>query len=364
MKVAIVHDWLANMGGAERIILIMHRIFPEAPVYTLVHNPDRLPDEFREIDVRTSFIQKLPFGQTKYQNYLPLFPTAIEQFDLSGFDLVLSSSTSAAKGVITRADTLHVCYCATPMRYAWDFYHEYLHETGGIKRLLMPWFMNYIRLWDRLSADRVDRFIANSVNVARRIAKHYRREATVIHPPVDCRAFRMAEAEGEYFLVVSRLVPYKRVDLAVEACNRLHLPLKVIGDGSEYRRLKAQAGPTVEFLGRLPDAEVAGYYSGCKAFLFPGEEDFGITPLEAQACGRPVIAFGRGGALETVVPGETGLFFPEQTAESLAEAIKAFEKLPFERKKIRRHAETFDNAVFMEKLQSYVLAEYAKFQAR
>lgn len=366
MKVAIVHDWLANMGGAERVILAFKEIFPEAPIYTVVYNPDKIPKIFHDMDVRPSFIQKLPKAKTKYQMYLPLMPTAVEQFDLSGFDVVLSSSSSVAKGVITKAGTVHICYCHTPMRYAWDFYHEYLQgeDVGPIKRKLIPWLMNYIRMWDRLSADRVDYFIANSHNVATRIRKHYRREAAVIHPPVNGHYFTPEDTDGGYFLVVSRLVPYKRVDLAVKACNELGLPLKIIGGGSELERLKALAGPTVQFMGRLTDEEIRKAYADCKAFIFPAEEDFGITPLEAQASGRPVIAYGVGGALETVVPGKTGLFFDSQTVESLTKAVESFNSIEYNKGAIREHALNFDVAVFKEKIKNFVEEKFEEHRRR
>lgn len=362
MKVAIVHDWLPYMGGAERIILVLHKLFPQAPIYTLIYNKERMPVEFHQMDIRTSFIQKLPFGKTKYPNYLPLFPTAVEQFDLSEYDVVFSSSTSVAKGVITGARTLHICYCNTPMRYAWDFYHEYLGATGGLKKKLIPWLMNYIRMWDKLAADRVDYYIANSSNVARRILKHYRRDSAVIHPPVEASFYQPSETDGDYFLVVSRLVSYKRVDLAIEACNRLGLPLKVVGEGPELGKLKELAGPTVKLLGRVSDEETKRYYSQCRAFLFPGEEDFGITPLEAQASGRPVLAYGRGGALETVIDGQTGLFFPEQTVESLVDALQRFEQLEFDPKRIRQHALEWDTEIFAQKIKTFVDEKYHQFQ--
>lgn len=360
MKTAIVTDWLTQMGGAERVVLAIKELFPDAPIYTTVYNPDTVDPVFRSMDIRPSFIQKLPGAKKSYQKYLPLMPTAVEQFDLSEFDLVISSSSSVAKGVITRPGTLHICYCHTPMRYAWDFYHEYLHgpDVGKLKRKLIPWLMNYIRMWDRLSADRVDYFIANSQNVAQRIKKHYRRDSEVIHPPVDVSFFTPSDESEDFFLVVSRLVPYKRIDLAVQACNELRLPLRVIGAGPELERLKAMAGPTVKIMGRVSDDEIRWHYARCRAFLFPGEEDFGITPLEAQASGRPVIAFGRGGALETVIDGQTGLFFREQNAGSLVEAIKRLDGMEFNKQVIRQHAENFDTVKFKEKIKSFIDEKY------
>lgn len=360
MKVAIVHDWLTNMGGAERVILALHEIFPDAPVYTTVHNPDRLPPEFAQIDIRTSFIQKFPMAKTKYQTYLPFMPTAVEQFDLTGFDVVISSSHACAKGVITRPETLHICYCHTPMRYAWFLYHEYmrLEQVSPVKRMLIPFLMNYLRMWDRLSADRVDRFVANSTGVGKRIQKYYRRDSDVIFPPVDTGYYTPAEIVDDYFLVVSRLVPYKRVDLAVEAFNRLGLPLVVIGDGPDLDKIRRLARPNVKVMGRLSDEETRQYYARCKAFIFPGEEDFGITPVEAQAAGRPVIAYGAGGALDTVIKGKTGEFFSAQTAEALAAAVAAFNPAQYDSQVIRRHAESFDTRKFQAAFAEYVRKKY------
>lgn len=356
MKTAIITDWLTQMGGAERVVLAIKELFPDAPIFTTVYNPDTVDKVFYSMDIRPSFIQKLPGAKKSYQKYLPLMPTAVEQYDLTEFDLVISSSSSVAKGVVTRADTVHVCYCHTPMRYAWDFYHEYLNgpDVGSLKKKLIPWLMNYIRMWDRLSADRVDYFLANSKNVANRIKKHYHREAQVLYPPVETSYFSPVDEDEEFFLVISRLVPYKRVDLAIQACNELKLPLRVIGTGPEFERLKALAGPNVQMMGRLSQEEIRWHYARCRALLFPGEEDFGITPVEAQASGRPVIAFGKGGALETVVEGKTGMFFEEQTIEALVSSLREFDKFSFDKAVIRKHAETFDTKLFKVKLQQYI----------
>ena len=360
MKVAIIHDWLTNMGGAERVVLALHELFPSAPVFTIVHNPDKLPPEFAELDIRTSFIQKLPKAKTKYQTYLPFMPIAVEQFDLSEFDIVISSSHACAKGVITRPETLHICYCYTPMRYAWFLYHEYmkLHKVSRVKRLFIPPLMNYLRMWDRLAADRVDDFIAISNGVRSRIKKYYRRESSVIFPPVNTEYYTPSDTIEDYFLVVSRLVPYKRVDLAIEAFNKLGWPLVVIGDGSEKEKLKRIAGPTVKLMGRLSDEETRNYYARCKAFIFPGEEDFGITPVEAQAAGRPVVAYGAGGALDTVKPGITGKFFYPQTAEALAAALKDFEWQKFNPATIQQHAQEFDTKKFKKDIYDYTVRKY------
>lgn len=362
MKVAIVHDWLTIYGGAESIIRILHEMFPDAPIYTTVYDKKNMPEDFREMDIRPSFLQHYPLAKKWYTRYLSFMPRAFESFDMSEYDLVISSNTCCSKGVITGANTLHICYCNTPMRYGWDFYQEYIRPKGKLEKFMISCMMKNIRIWDRLSADRVDSFIANSHNVARRIKKHYRRDSAVIYPPVRTHLFEEGEGTKDYYLAVSRLVPYKRIDLLVEAFAENGLPLKIIGDGSEFKELKKKATPNIQFLGRLDDKMVLKYMQGCKAFLFPGEEDFGITPIEAQACGRPVIAYGRGGALETVEDGKTGLFFPEQTKEAVLEAVARFETMEFDSKYIVAHAEKFSEARFREELKTFILEQYEEFQ--
>jgi glycosyltransferase involved in cell wall biosynthesis len=367
MKVAIVHDWLTGMRGGEKCLEVFCELFPKADLFTLLHIPGSVSETIERMNIRTSFIQRLPAAPSKYRNYLPLFPTAVESFDLRDYDLVLSSSHCAAKGVIPPPRAVHICYCYTPVRYAWDQYHTYFPRgrRGLAGRFLIPAFMNYIRLWDVSSSARVDRFVAISRHVSRRIELYYRRESDVIYPPVDVEAFSPGGEPGETYLVVSALVPYKRVDLAVEAFNKLGRPLVVIGSGPEERRLRGGARENVTFLGwQAPDA-LAEHYRRCRAFIFPGEEDFGITPLEAQASGRPVIAYAAGGALETVVglgaepPGRraTGLFFAEQTADSLAEAVQRFEaeaasiSPPDE---IRGQAMGFSRERFRKEMEEYI----------
>lgn len=366
MKVAIIHDWLTNMGGAEKVVAVIHNLFPDAPIYTSIYKPDALPDKFREIDVRTSYLQRFPWSGIKYQWLLQFMPQAFESFDLREYELVISSSTSCAKGVLTRADCCHICYCNTPMRYAWDFYHEYLEEKPWWLRAYIARRLHDIRIWDRISADRVDYFIANSQNVARRIRKHYRRQADVIYPPVDTDYFVPGDSSepGEYFLCAGRLVGYKRVDLAVQAFNRLGIKLVVAGDGPEYKTLRDIAGRSIEFVGRVSDDELRELYQHCRAFLFPGEEDFGLTPLEAQACGKPVIALARGGALETVIDMRTGLFFKEQSVESLIYAVKRFEDMAekFDTSEIRKHAESFGIERFEKQFYNFVNEKYVEFQ--
>ena len=367
MRVAIVHDWLTNMGGAEKVVELMHHLFPDAPIYTLIFDPNNMPDSFLNMDIRTSYLQRFPLAKRKYQWMLPLMPGAIESLDLRYYDLVISSSTSCAKGVLTRADCCHICYCNTPMRYAWDFYQDYLAGRPWVMRKLISRQMHWIRQWDRLSADRVDHFIANSRNVKNRIYKHYRREAEVIYPPVDTDYFAPRDAgSGNYFLCAGRLVGYKRIDLAVQVCSDMHLPLVVAGDGGELKRLRAMAGPTVDFRGRVSDAELLKLYQNCRAFIFPGEEDFGITPLEAQACGRPVIAYGKGGALETVAVEQTGVFFEDQTVDALRLALATFIECEstFDTELIRQQALKFSRQRFLEEFRTTINRCYDDFQAR
>ncbi len=357
MKVALVHDYLNQMGGAERVVLAFHEIFPDAPLYTSIYDPQRVDSTFRTMDIRTSFMQKLPLVTKHHQPYLPLYPFAMERLDLRGYDLVLSSSSAFGKGVITRPNTLHICYCHTPMRWCWN-YEEYVEREhlGKVARGVLPFLMTGLRIWDQASAQRVDYFIANSPVVAERIQKYYQRDAAYIPPPVEASRFPFDPTvqPEDYFLVVGRLIPYKRIDLAIEACNRLQLPLVIIGSGRDEARLKQLAGPTIRFLGRLPDDEVIHYYTHCRAFLFPGEEDFGITPLEAQACGRPVIAYGAGGALASVLDGVTGVFFREQTVESLMEVLASFDQRRFDSTSIRNHALEFDMPRFRRRIVQFI----------
>lgn len=359
-----MHDWLTNMGGAERVIMNFKEIYPDAPIYTSIYNPEKMDNAFRNFDIRTSFIQDKKSAKENHQKYFPFMPMAFESFDLNEYDIVLSSSTCCAKGVITNPETMHICYCNTPMRYGWEFYYQYANDSkmNPLKRKFLKYFINYMRLWDNVSSNRVDYFIANSENVANRIWKHYRRESVVIHPPVRAKFYNVSEIDEDYFLIVSRLVPYKKVDLAVQVFNELGLPLVIIGDGSERDNLEHQAKSNIKFLGRQPDNVLKQYYSKCRAFIFPGEEDFGITPLEAQASGRPVIAYGKGGALETVIDRQTGLFFYEQTVDSLKDAINTFLKNKFDKSSIRKHAESFDEEIFKKKIREYISESYDDFR--
>lgn len=355
MRVAIVHDWLNQVGGAESVLEVLKEIYPQAPIHTSIYWPKAMPLQYGEWDIRTSGLNRLPFIKRRHQPFLPLYPLAFEGFDLSGYELVISNKSAFCHGVITPPETVHVCYCLTPTRFLWDYHGYVRHEgTNPVARALLAPFLYGLRLWDRAAADRVDHFVGISETVRRRIRKFYRREAEVIHPPVDTRRFQVHERHDDYFLIVSRLIPYKRLELAVQAFNMLGLPLKIIGDGRDRPRLQAAANSNIEFLGRLTGDQVVEYFSRCRAFVFPGEEDFGIAPLEAQAAGRPVIAYAGGGALETVVEGETGLFFREQTAESLAEVISAFDADAFDGAAIRRYAKGFDREAFKSRLRAFV----------
>jgi len=360
MRVAIVHDLLNQMGGADRVLLTFHDIFPDAPIYTSIWDPKVTDARFRAMDIRTSYMQRLPFIMRHHQPYLPLYPFVFERLDLREYDVVISSSWAFAKGIVTRPEALHICYCHTPMRWAWR-YEDYisLERVGLLARAVLPPFITWLRGWDYTTAARVDYFIANSPTVAARIAKYYRRESTVIMPPVDTSRFQVASAHDDYFLVVSRLIPYKRIDLAVQAFTRLGLPLRIIGSGRYEKKLKRLAGKNIKFLGQLPDAEVRNHMARCRALIFPGEEDFGITPVEAQASGRPVIAYGSGGALSTIIEGETGVFFAEQTVDSLVDAVRGFHDEQFDPQRIRRHAEGFDTQRFMDRLSRFVEAKIA-----
>jgi glycosyltransferase involved in cell wall biosynthesis len=368
MKVALVHDWLTGMRGGERCLEVFCELFPAADLFTLLHVPGSVSPTIERRRIVTSFVDRLPGAVSRYRSYLPLFPAAVSRFDLRGYDLILSSSHAVAKSVRVPPRALHVCYCFTPMRYVWDLYDEYFGPSAGVfTRVAMPPVAALLRRWDRRTAARVHYFVAISRFVADRIRRAYDRAADVIHPPVDVARFHAEESPGDFYLVVSALTPYKRIDLAVMAARRLRRRLVVVGTGPEARRLQHLAGPDVEFLGWRDDAEVAGLYARCRALLFPTLEDFGITPLEAMASGRPVIAFGGGGALETVVaPGgadpPTGIFFERQTVEHLVDAMQDFERDPsrFEPKTLRRRAEAFDRPLFKDRIRAYLEGRLAQ----
>ncbi|MBI4121838.1 MAG: glycosyltransferase [Parcubacteria group bacterium] len=357
MKVALVHDHLAQDGGAEKVLKVLQEIYPDAPTYTLVYDPDGAHPVFRGKDIRTSFIQRLPFGVRKYQWYFPLMPLATESYDLSEYDLVISSASAFAKGVITSPEALHICYCHTPTRYLWTDTHSYVEELR-VPRLIkwnLPFLLSRIRVWDRAAADRVDHFVANSATVQKRIKKYYRRDSDIVYPPVELAQFTpKAKAGGSYFLTGGRLVSYKRFDITIKAFNRLGIPLKIFGTGPEMEKLKAMAKKHIEFLGYVDVAAQAELYRGARAFINPQVEDFGITPIESMACGTPVIAFGQGGALETIIDGQTGLFFREQRWEEISDLIIRFKDEQFDPQKIHQHAQRFDVNTFKQRLTNLV----------
>ncbi|MSU75039.1 MAG: glycosyltransferase family 4 protein [Candidatus Magasanikbacteria bacterium] len=363
MRLALVHDYLAQDGGAERVLKAIHELWPEAPIFLLFHDRHKMP-HFVAADIRESFLAKLPGGRSHYQWFLPWMPLATERLNLSDFDVVLSASSLFAKGVITHPGTLHISYCHTPPRFLWGGTHEYVDELnyGRLVKTFLPPIIHRLRLWDKMSADRVDHFIANSKTVQSRIAKYYRRDSHLLYPPTDTASFTPSLDIGNYFVAGGRLVPYKRLDLVVRAFNRLGHPLKIFGTGQELDQLRAMAKPHIEFLGRITDEDKAKLLAGAMAFIHPQLEDFGITPIESMAAGRPVIAYGEGGATETVIPGETGVLFPKQSWESLLDAVVHFEETAWDQNKIRAHAEKFDVTHFKNRLGQFVNDRYEEFK--
>ncbi len=365
MKVAIIHFWLVGMRGGEKVVETLLDIYPQADIFTHIVDESAISAKiFARVTGRT-FISRLPFAKRLYQSYLPLMPLALEQLDLRGYDLVISSESGPAKGVIVDPDTLHICYCHSPMRYVWDMYHDYRERAGWFKRLLMPMLMHYLRVWDVTSAMRVSHFVANSAYVSRRIRRFYNRSSTVIHPPVSIGKFELAPEKEDYYLLVGELVAYKRADLAIEAFSRSGKRLKVVGTGELYEECKALAPKNIEFLGKVESSALPGLYGRAKALIFPGIEDFGIVPVEALASGTPVIAFGKGGALETVEHGVTGIIFPEQSLASLDAAIADFEggRYVFHPEALRNYAMRFDEAIFKKNFAAFVADKMAELVA-
>ena len=364
MKVALIHDHLAQDGGAEKVLRAFTELFPDAPIFTLLYNQKKANQYFKTKQIFTSVIQRLPGGVKHYKWYMPFMPIAVEFFDLSGYDLVISDASAFAKGVITNSNTLHICYCHTPTRYLWSDTHSYLKELKYNKYLkkIIAFVFNYIRIWDRAAADRVDKFIANSNFIAQRIQKYYRRDSKVIYPPVDLDTFYVSPEHDDYFLIGGRLVPYKRFDLVIEVFKQLGLPLKIFGDGVDKERLEKLAGDSknIEFLGRVSDQEQAKLYSRCRAFINPQEEDFGITVVEAMASGRPVIAWNRGGAKETVLAHKTGLLFQNQTVIDLIKVVQEFNDSDFDPEEIREYAFQFSTQRFKREIKEYIEQEYQK----
>lgn len=378
-RVAIAHEWLVTMRGAERVLEVFAELYPEAPLYTLVHKKGALSNALESREIRTSFLQHMPFGVSHYRHYLPLMPAAVEALDLTSFDVVLSQSFCVMKGLITRPDAKHVCYNDTPMRYVWEQQHEYFGEgrASPLVRGIATVATSYLRTWDEASARRVDHYIANSHNIASRIRKRYGAPSEVIYPPVDCARFPLADkpGSGDYYVMLTAFAPYKRVDLAIEAFTRMGKRLLIGGGGQEGKKLKRllKPGGPVELIGEVPGEKMASFLGNAKAFIFPGEEDFGIAPVEAQSCGVPVIAYGRGGALETVnglddspTQAPTGLFFPEQTVDSLIEAVERFERRSseFDPRRIHENALRFDRPHFKQAIKEAMQRQLAGKPAR
>ena len=375
LRVAIVHYWFVARAGGERVVEALAEIFPQADIFSLVVDPEILAPELQKRTIHGSFLQRIPGARKFHRHLFFLYPLALEQFDLSSYDLVISSESGSAKGVITSTKTCHVCYCHSPMRYIWDMYPAYRRAMKPLTKAVFTLASHYMRLWDYTSAARVDYFVANSRFIASRIRKCYGRESVVIHPPVDTGDGSELASPGDTYLAVGRMVDYKRFDLAVEVCTRLKRQLIVIGEGPEYKSLKRIAGPTIRFLGKVSDAELRENLAKCRALLFPGEEDFGIVPVEAQSLGRPVIAYASGGALETVrgvahgatkVGDATGVFFTEQSVASLEEAILKYESMQsqFDPQVIREHALQFDREIFKGKIQDFARASLSDFRHR
>lgn len=360
--IAITHDYLNQFGGAERVVEVLHETFPQAPIYTSIYLPNKLPASFKKMDIRTSFMQRLPFLEEHFKKYLFLYPKAFESFDLSDYAIVLSSSSAFAKGISKGPDACHICYCYTPMRFVWR-YEDYIEKEDFNKfiKMMLPVLLSGLKKWDLKTNENVDHFIAISKYIAKRIEDYYKVNSEVIYPPVNVNAFSPSGSISDYFLIVSRLNAHKKLDIAIRAFNKLGLPLKVIGEGPYKNELMGMAGKNIEFLGKVPDEELPGLYSRCRAFIFPGEEDFGIAPVESQAAGRPVIAYRSGGALETVVENKTGVFFDELNEDSLADAVKRFLGMDFDVKTIRDNALKFDKEVFKKQIISFVEQKYLKF---
>ena len=355
MKVALVHDWLNQIGGAEAVLEVLVELFPTAPVYTSIYSSEAMPPAYRSWEIHTTWLDRLPAIHRRHQPYLPLYPLAFGGLMLRDYDLVISNKSAFCLGVRTPPETRHLCYCLTPTRFVWDYdsYVE-LEQVGRPARLLTRLLIGRLQRWERSAAGRVSAFAAISTEIKTRIQRFYTRDSAVIHPPVNTRRFAPAGSHDDYFLIVSRLIPYKRIDLAVQAFSELGLPLWVAGSGRDRARLEGLAGPSVRFLGRVADEALPDLVARCRAYILPGLEDFSIAPVEAMAAGRPVIAYARGGALDTVVDGATGTFFSEPTATSLAEAVRRFDTLTFDTAAIRGHAQQFDTRVFKEKIGAWV----------
>lgn len=355
MKVAIIHDWLTGMRGGELVLDSLLKIYPEAELFTLIYNKGTINERIENRKIHTAFTNNLPFKATKYRSYLPLFPMAIESLDLRGFDLIVSSSHCVAKGIIPPPNSIHISYIHSPMRYVWDLYYDYFPSKSGLKFFVIQAISNYLRNWDVTSSHRVDQYICNSKFIAKRIKKYYARESDVVYPPCLPQGYKvLAEKKEDFYLIVSAFAPYKRIDLAIEAFRKNGKRLIIIGGGQDEKKLKQSVPSNIEFLGGRPRNEIIEYYKKARGFIFPGLEDFGITPVESQGYSTPVIAFGEGGALETVVDGKTGVFFQEQTVESLNEAITRFEKLSFTTQNFQKSINRFTEEKFINEIKNQV----------
>jgi len=365
-KVALVHDWLTGRRGGEKVLEVFAEIYPDAPIYTLFHFQGSQIQDIENKRIHSSFVQRLPFLKKKYRLYLPLFPIAIELFDLQEYDFIISSSHCVAKGAIPKPGALHVCYVHSPMRYAWNQYSSYFspERLGFLSKRIIPPIIHRLRIWDESSAHRVDHFVANAEAVADRIYRYYRRVADVVYPPVDTEFFQPGETTEDYFLIVSALVPYKRIDFAVDAFNRTGHPLKIVGQGPEYQRLKRRARSNISFLGALSSEDLLQVYQKARALVMPGEEDFGINSLESQACGVPIIAFDRGGAKETVIHKETGVLYGEPGATGLSDALDKFKDMTFNKTTIRANALRFSRDTFKTKISSYFQQKWAEHEGQ
>lgn len=363
LKIAIIHYYLISVRGGERAFHTLAQTFPTADLYAVVHDPASQPEWLVKRGVRTSFVNKIPGSKRYFRQFFMFYPFGVEEFDFSNYDLVISSSAGFTHGALTGPSTCHICYCYNTFRYAWNWYHEFMAPKGRLSRALLTPLLSWVRTWDVAAAQRVDYFSAISQVTHDRIKKYYRRESEIIYPPVNTSRFSFSTEQDDYYLIVSELVPYKKTDIAVQAFNKLGKKLIVVGDGPDAGKLRAMAGPNISFLGRVPDAQLQELNSRCRAFIFMPYEDFGMTPIEANAAGRPVLAYGAGGALETVVDGKTGIFFPEQTVDALIEAVNRFEHTQFDPYALQAHARTFDTVVFQEKIRAFVRAKLDEHRA-
>lgn len=359
LKIALVHYYLISVRGGERCFHTLAQTFPEADLYSVVYDPASQPAWLSQRRMTTSFLQKVPGSKRHFRQFFMFYPLAVEQFDLSQYDLVISSSAGFTHGVLTPPETLHVCYCYNTFRYAWNWYHDFIQQSNSISRLILAPLLSNVRSWDEGASQRPDHIISISKVTQQRVRKYYRRDSDIIHPPVELSRFTISPEQKDYYLAFSELVPYKKMDVVVDAFNRMRKNLVVVGDGPQRAALEKMAGPTISLRGRVPDSDLNALYGQARALVFMPKEDFGIIPLEAMAAGRPVIAFGQGGVLETVIDGKTGLFFDQQSPESLIDAVTRFESMDFNPEAIRAHARTFDVPVFQQRIKAYVANKLA-----